>query len=365
MTLNHIRRFFTLVLTSVLSVLLSVASVSDLYAQPLSSKMTNGDYQPGVVLLYWKGQWVPATPSRINYSQDNFVFIHGAHSKIDQDKSIELARAIMKHNPKANVLSVDWSFWAVFKENQLDKLVQEEIIKNFDRDKEEIVKNFDDIFEEFLGDVFIRILANVVPIEQTNHIPTVADRAEKILFDHKGTNCALTTDGERGAAIALGLDPKRTCLIGHSHGAHVAGLVAEKCKQRRSKTVARITALDPSPGELQTNGENSDGCGWSSKSARFVDVYRASEICCGDKLYGDVNLFFRLNEHPLHRIQDADNPFDLVDMLLNGLKADIQLHSTTVDIFIELAETDFFWDLPEEHDKKDSGHWIVVDVDDE
>ncbi|MBR4753390.1 MAG: hypothetical protein IK077_16705 [Thermoguttaceae bacterium] len=345
----------------VISLLLVIATDSLEAAQvPLNVKTSNGYYHPGIVLLFQSGQWVPATPDNIDYSQENYVFIHGAHSKIERDKSLEIAKAILNHNSKANVLSIDWSAWSVFKEKQLDDVVVEEILKHFenvDWDDEDL----DEIFENFLTDLFIRILANLIPIEQATRIPTVAERAEKILFGSKGASVALTTDGSRGVTIALGLAPGKTTLIGHSHGAHVAGLLAEKCRKNRSQTVARITALEPSPAALQASKENEDGKGWGVRSATFVDAYRISEVCCGDKLYGDLNYFFRQKEHPWLNLDNADNLFEIVDLVIDGISCDLKLHTAAVDVLIELMGTDFYWDLPDDYDEDCSRRWIIVE----
>ncbi len=351
---RHVVYLFVFVLTVVIA---GVASAQETTGVKISDEY----YHPGIVLLFQSGEWVPASPAKINYLQENYVLVHGAHSESVCAKSDETARAILKHNPNANLLQIDWERWSVFRTKQLNEVVVEEIFEYFNRDVSDLEKNFDEIFDDFFKTVVLRVAGNLIPFEQTQKIPEVADRAEKILFERKGKSLTFTTDGKTGVAIALGLAPEKTNFIAHSHGAHIAGLIGERAERLRKKKVARITALDPSEGEIQLSAENLHGDGWSSDSAKFVDVVRTSEILCGDKLYGDVNLWLRDASHPLRRLEDDDlDFFSTIDALVDGLKFDVTRHSFSQEIFQELFQKGFYWELPEAFDKNDSDHWIII-----
>jgi len=116
----------------------------------------------------------------------------------------------------------------------------------------------------------------------------------------------------------LGISTSRLHVIGHSHGAHLAGLVCEDLQNNNCETPKRLTALDASPehthelggwsaerlftgdtewildfirGWKWTRTANFVGQGWGAfkGSATFIEFYKSSEGCSGTTLWGHDN----------------------------------------------------------------------------
>jgi hypothetical protein len=98
-------------------------------------------------------------------------------------------------------------------------------------------------------------------------IPYVADVAYKRLHDE------------------LGIIGPGTHIIGHSDGAHVAGLIGN----RYGGTISHITALDPSEEQVHLTPWNFQGWRWGSWSARLVDSYKSSMVWGGERAWGHQN----------------------------------------------------------------------------
>ena len=91
----------------------------------------------------------------------------------------------------------------------------------------------------------------------------------------------------RADLSAAGVRPEQLHLIGHSLGAHIAGLTGNLLGGQ----VARITALDPAEELSFFGGQNALGQGWGAAfgSARFIDVYKSSALAGGETTWGHDN----------------------------------------------------------------------------
>ena len=85
-------------------------------------------------------------------------------------------------------------------------------------------------------------------------------------------------------------------LIGHSHGAHLCGLIAHNLKYKPK----RLTALDASQQwshvgwsnsylEIDINYRNFMGSGWSSSDVQFLDYYKSSVMAGTNRFKGNNN----------------------------------------------------------------------------
>ena len=115
----------------------------------------------------------------------------------------------------------------------------------------------------------------------------------------------------------LGVSASSLHVVGHSHGAHLAGMVCEYLKKNGHGTPMRLTALDASPEHTHAAGlsprliftgvqewlesllegwqwdvlDNVGGQGWGAAhgSARFVEFYKSSNGCSGITPWGHNN----------------------------------------------------------------------------
>lgn len=92
------------------------------------------------------------------------------------------------------------------------------------------------------------------------------------------------------------VSPGNTHIIGHSHGAHVAGLLSEYIRNAIGQSMARITALDASEESVHWSPLNWYGTGWGRTSAQYVDFYKSSRIHGGETAWGHDN--FLLAQDP-------------------------------------------------------------------
>ena len=95
-------------------------------------------------------------------------------------------------------------------------------------------------------------------------------------------------------------------LIGHSHGAHLCGLIAHKLNFKPK----RLSALDASQqwshvGWMDSNGvffvntDNYMGSGWNSSDVQFLDYYKSSVMAGTNRFKGNNNFI----------LIDSDNGF--------------------------------------------------------
>ena len=212
------------------------------------------DPSPGTIYSYapGSGSWTElASDAILDPNLSTIVIIHGWNDRVDAGWEAQMASAIYSTHPAMNILAVDWRIWA----------------KSWSKD----------------------------PWSPATYIPEVARRVTWRLFGPRGALMA----GEADLILGLGLRPENTHLIGHSHGAHVAGLAAEYSRyDYRNGTVKRVTALDPSNEISHFESGNGLGGGWGNnrnggnRSASFIDSYTSSDIA-GDQFrtYGDDNFF--------------------------------------------------------------------------
>ena len=353
-------------------------------AQSSNPRMSNGYYMPGVVLLWNNGRFELATPNNTSPTANSYVLIHGAHDDATDDNFAKLAKAIQARDPSANVLFVDWALWSTLNPDKLEEIVRDQL--KWLAGTMGVVAIID-ILDELFGDgkavgedeykaafalnlavMTGRILANLLPVEQTRMIPTVADRAYALLFSERNVSWDFQTNGETRSFLALGLDPAKTHLIGHSHGAHVAGLTCKRVKNKLGKTVKRLSALDPSTGAVHISGENAGGKGWDRNVAQFVDVYRTTELCCDGETYGDYNMFLYTSAHPLRngKKNNIGNPVEGLNFLIDAFKTELNLHSKAISAYTLMVgkngflEAESFDDLYQNAGSARAGQWITV-----
>ena len=213
------------------------------------------DPSPGTIYCYSSesGSWTELAPDAIiDPNLPTVVIIHGWNDKVDSGWEAEMASAIHSTQSSMNILAVDWRIWA----------------KSWSID----------------------------PWTPATHIPKVAHRVAWRLFGSRGAPMA----GESDLILGLGLRPENTHLIGHSHGAHVAGLAAEYSRyEYRKGTVRRVTALDPSCEYSHLESGNLMGGGWGnygrSQSAAYIDAYRSSKGGPWFRTYGDDNFLLAID----------------------------------------------------------------------
>lgn len=376
------RRIATIVFALLFSVVLFVAYSSVSYAQSSSPKMSNGDYQPGAVLVYRNGGFRVATRSDVHRSANAYVLIHGAHTDSTNDSFVKLSKKILEADPDADVFYVDWAHWSKFNSAKMDKLLEEQaefLVGSLATTA--VIDFFDELFgdgttvtEDHYGAVILanlgmlaaRIVGNILPVEQTAYIPDVAERGYDLLFTTD--NWTFTTDDQKGSFEGLGLDPAKTHIIGHSHGAHVGGLICKRVQNKLGKNVKRLSCLDPSTSEVHVSGENKDGNGWNRNVAGFIDVYRTSEFCCNDKLYGDFNLHVQCRQHPAfdNSANNVDDPDEVLSYLENLFRVEMTLHSGSIELFGKLIEDSSFLklksysELDDEETRGKEGKWIEL-----
>jgi hypothetical protein len=93
--------------------------------------------------------------------------------------------------------------------------------------------------------------------------------------------------------VDLGVNLSASHIIGHSHGAHIAGLIG----RYSGGAIGRITALDPSEEGVHLVPGNLGGTGWGANSAGFVDSYKSSVICGGETAWGRDNFLLVESGH--------------------------------------------------------------------
>ncbi len=92
--------------------------------------------------------------------------------------------------------------------------------------------------------------------------------------------------------LSAGLSPERMHIIGHSHGAHIAGMIGEEYQRLGIGTVDRISTLDSSEEHAHAGAIGNElGRGWGANrdSARYIDSYKSSQLLGGERAWGHDN----------------------------------------------------------------------------
>ncbi|MBQ4437492.1 hypothetical protein II898_01320 [bacterium] len=307
-------------------------------------EMADGNFVPGTVLIYDHGQWrMTEEKNAVDPEKYTFVIIHGAHCSLKANYISRLADALEKERPDANILAVDWNAWSSVGSTEIIDWGMTITFKILGKNKHD---------KTTLKDIFEEIVQKVIPLEQARHIPEIADRLNWKLFGEAGKRRTFVTidpgtkEEIRTKMSALGLDPAKTHLIGHSHGAHVAGLIGTTLRRNRAGKLDRISALDPSTSIVHDYPENLMGSGWDASSARIVAVFRTTLFFSSDKETTNDSFYFdwRSKGHPFHHPPMGGQFFKWPQDVLN---AEFQCHRGIFDQFAEfIQKTDFLNENP-------------------
>jgi len=225
--------------------------------QPASGDGRIYDYKE-TTLYEWNGsKWVVPDASKI-FTGSTAILIHGWNATLDtvqwewpyKEIFRDMAIALGKRQVD-NVLGIGWkSYSGGVTPEMLENLNSSPIPQN--------------------------LLTYINAVISARRIPGVVDDAFRLL-------CSIdSTTGLRKFRI----DPSKTHIIGHSHGAHVAGLLGNKFVYPR---INRITALDASSEHTHLYAGNLSGTGWGQGSAAFTDYYKGSILASGTKPWGINN----------------------------------------------------------------------------
>lgn len=307
--------------------------------------MADGSFVPGTVLKYDHGHWkMTEEENAVDPAKYTFVIIHGAHCSLKAEYILQLAEALEKKCPDANILAVDWNVWSSVGSTEITGWIMDAALKFFGKKTRNNVS---------LTDLFMEIVQKAIPVEQARHIPTVTDRLIWKLFGESGQRRTFTaldpvTEEEiLSKMLSLGLDPAKTHLIGHSHGAHIAGLIGMALQKNGAGQLDRISALDPSTSLVHDYPENLGGTGWDASSARLVAVFRTTYFFSSNKETTNDSLFFdwRSKDHPINHPKSGMQFFEWIQ---DVLKAEFQNHRGVFGRFTKMIQkTDFLNEIPE------------------
>lgn len=228
--------------------------------------MAPDPYEPGTVLYYSGGGWVPAIVSGAGLSVDpakkTVVIIHGCNNQVDAPNTwwvTQMAsRILLAEGGNANILAVDWGRFAHPPWLNI------------------AVPGWKDAYPPAV-------------LKDHSYVPEVAVKAARRLFGS-------------AAAGGLGLLPGTTHIIGHSAGCHIAQMIgiysrypwpclwAVLAPSPAYGTVGKITLLEPSPDSVQSSVET-----WTferlyyHKIAAFIDCYKSSDSFSGYTDWGTDN----------------------------------------------------------------------------
>ncbi|MDO4571324.1 MAG: choice-of-anchor Q domain-containing protein, partial [Planctomycetia bacterium] len=238
---------------------------------PIISSIYQPYYEAGTIFFYQGNHsWDFATKNNVQTSQETYVIIHGWNAGIDNSAWMtEMADALRTQKPNANILAVDW------------KILSSTL-------KEMKYELYLDDSEASLAVLLTNIMNKLDPATPASRIPKVAE----LVYDN---------------LKELGLNFETTSLIGHSHGAHVSGLIGNLT----GGAIRQITALDASEELSHIFSKNSFGQSWGKSSAQYVTFYKSSRLAGGetatwghdnfllvrkDDIYGEINLNLQITE---------------------------------------------------------------------
>lgn len=161
---------------------------------------------------------------------NNYIISHGWRDDRN-GKTIELAKALAQVDPTSNIFGIDWS-------------------------------------KDSWTDSDFPLAANGPAVM----IPHVADMVIEGL-------CAIFETNKNN------LNMPNFHLIGHSHGAHVCGMIAHKLRIKPK----RLTALDASTQLSHLFSSNWMGTGWNKSDVQFIDYYKSSIMAGTNKFKGHNN----------------------------------------------------------------------------
>ena len=221
------------------------------------ASLTLRDVESGTIFLWKNGKWNPVIEAeymnvpwkegfttqfkqwktldfvkKVHHGNvNNYIISHGWRDDRN-GKTIEIAKALAQVDPTSNIFGIDWSSlaWTPV---------------------------------EWFG-----LAANVPAVS----IPHVADMVIKGL-------CAVFETNKNN------LNLPNLHLIGHSHGAHVCGMIAHKLRIKPK----RLTALDASTQLSHLFSSNWLGTGWNKSDAKFIDYYKSSIMAGTNKFKGHNN----------------------------------------------------------------------------
>ena len=215
------------------------------------------------------------------------------------------------------------------------------------------------------------ILCRIIPVEQTKNIPLLAENLTWTLFGKKGEQKTFTireteTDKQKTDTWkSLGLDPAKTCLIGHSHGAHIAGLTGMYSIRDSYGTIKRIIALDPSNQNCHQFDGNKNGKGWNRDAADYLDVYRTTWLFSANILYGDLNLHIINKNHPhvcMKKPEQSDvimNAPYIVSYLTGYFLTEYNDHVGVYEYFVKMMVKDRTLHQLDYKTDKPNNKWII------
>lgn len=215
------------------------------------------DVEPGTIFIWRNGQWNQVVQALYEYYEEapdipvfvgwaktdntnlinlsaskNFIISHGWQDDRN-GKTKDLAVALSSAEGNCNIFGVDWSRSATTS-----------------------------------GPGLMSLGANV----PAARIPYVAERVIDAFCTIYGTN--------RNTLRLNNLH-----LIGHSHGAHLCGMIAHKMRYKPQ----RLTALDASTQLSHLYSTNWMGTGWTKSDAQFIDYYKSSIMAGTNKFKGHNN----------------------------------------------------------------------------
>lgn len=270
------------------------------------------------VFKYNGGNWKEAKPTdNASTQQTNYVIIHGSYSSVKKCPYIKpLAVALKNAEPDCEVFAVDWGALAAVKANPNEFKSEEELLSIIPEKLKQDLKASFKSEKEFRKNVSLwgEMLFPFIPVEQTKYIPEISKIAAKKLFGKE------TDKGQ------LALSPQDTHIIGHSHGAHIAGLIGAYTTSSNRGKIKAITALEPSPESLHCTPDNFHGNGWGPSSAEFIDVIKTSRYCSGNSSWGTITY----NYTPQNEPKKMNNIISLACVM----KTENNLHQKAWDEYI-------------------------------